>query len=132
MSHDQRPVAASVLGLISGVFILLGSLAMSIFTFGAMSLMTGMMNMSGLAMMSQVMSFAPLLAVLGLVSGATVVLSSIMLYQRPNQAELWSAIVLGFSVLSLIGAMGGFMVGLVLGIVGGVLGLTWTPAPRPP
>ena len=110
--------------------ILLGALFMSKFTFGGMNMM-GMMGYisggMGVGMMGSMMGFAYVLAVVGLVSGVLVVVGSVMMYTRPSQSQLWAAVVLGFSVVSILGGFGGFVVGPVLGVVGGVLGLTWRP-----
>jgi len=114
----------------------LGAVVMSMFTFGVagmmdnMSGMAGMMSgMNGGMSMGMMMSFAPALTVLGLASGAIVLLGSAMLYSRPSESQLWGAIILTFSVVSILGGMGGLLVGLVLGIASGILALTWT---RPP
>jgi len=64
----------------------------------------------------------------GLASGALVILGSVMLYSRPSENQIWSSVILAFSVLSILGAMGGFMVGLLLGVLGGVFGLVWKPS----
>ena len=109
---------------------------MSMFTFGVagimgnMSGMAGMMSgMNGGMSMGMMMGFAPALTVLGLGSGVIVLLGSAMLYSRPSESQLWGAIILTFSVVSILGGMGGLLVGLVLGIASGILALTWT---RPP
>ena len=132
----QKPFAPFILGLIAGIFILLGAVVMSMFTFGVagimgnMSGMAGMMSgMNGGMSMGMMMSFAPALTVLGLASGAIVLLGSAMLYSRPSESQLWGAIILTFSVVSILGGMGGLLVGLVLGIASGILALIWT---RPP
>ena len=132
----QKPFAPFILGLIAGIFILLGAVVMSMFTFGVagimgnMSGMAGMMSgMNGGMSMGMMMGFAPALTVLGLASGAIVLLGSAMLYSRPSESQLWGAIILTFSVVSILGGMGGLLVGLVLGIASGILALTWT---RPP
>ena len=132
----QKPFAPFILGLIAGIFILLGAVVMSMFTFGVagimgnMSGMAGMMSgMNGGMSMGMMMGFAPALTVLGLGSGVIVLLGSAMLYSRPSESQLWGAIILTFSVVSILGGMGGLLVGLVLGIASGILALTWT---RPP
>lgn len=56
----------------------------------------------------------------GVISGAVILLGAVMLYVRPSEARTWGLIILVFSILSLP-AMGGFFVGAILGIVGGVL-----------
>ena len=67
-----------------------------------------------------------LMGVFGLVSGAIVLVSSVMLLTNSGERRTWSILILVFSVLSFVG-MGGFIVGAVLGIVGGALVLRWTP-----
>ena len=44
----QKPVAPFILSLIAGVFILLGAIVMSMFTFGAASMMGSMSGMAGM------------------------------------------------------------------------------------
>jgi len=135
----EKPVAPFVLGLIAGIFILLGAIVMSMFAFGTASMMgsmggtmSGMMsNMYAGMSMGMMMGFAPALTVIGIACGVMVILGSVMVYTHPSESQLWGAIILAFSVVSIIGGMGGFLVGLVLGVVGGVLALTWrTPAAK--
>ena len=77
--------------------------------------------------MGMMMGFASALTVLGLASGVMVLLGSAMFYSRPSESQLWGAIILAFSVVSILGGMGGFLVGLILGVVSGLLALTWKP-----
>lgn len=137
MSVENRPVAAFILSLIGGVFILLGAAIMSMFAFGTLNMsgMTGMMTgtMSGMyggTGMGMMVGFAPVLAVLGFASGILVILGAVMLYSRPIGSRLWGAIILAFSLVSILGGMGGFVVGLILGVVGGTLALTWKTKPE--
>src|SRR5712691_4983753 len=130
MSVRERPVAPFILGLLGGILILLGALAMSMFAF-ATSNMMGMMsgNMAGFSgVMAMMMGYSLAFTIVGLASGALVILGSVMLYNRPSESQIWSALILAFSLLSILGAMGGFMVGLLLGILGGIFGLVWKPA----
>ncbi len=130
---EGKPVAPFILGLIAGIFIFLGAIVMSMFAFGTASMMgsmggamSGMMsNMYAGMSMGMMMGFAPALTVVGIASGVMVILGSVMVYTHPSESQLWGAIILAFSVVSIIGGMGGFLVGLVLGVVGGVLALTW-------
>jgi len=66
------------------------------------------------------------MGVFGLVTGAIVLISSVMLLTNTGQKRTWSVLILVFSILSFIG-MGGFVVGAVLGIIGGALVLKWKP-----
>ena len=134
----QKPVATFILSLIAGVFILLGAIVMSMFTFGAASMMGSMSGMAGMmsgmygGMSMGVMGgFVPALTALGLVSGVMVLFGSGMLYSRPSEGQRWGAIILAFSVVSILGGMGGFIVGLVLGTLGGILAITWSDTGKP-
>lgn len=72
-----------------------------------------------------------LMGVLGLVFGVIVIISAVMLNNKPQEHATWGSLIVLFSVLSIFGsAMGGFGVGLVLGLVGGILAITWKP-PEP-
>ncbi len=59
---------------------------------------------------------------LGLVSGIVVLTFAILMRSRPSETKTYGAIVLIFSIVSLLGT-GGFFVGALLGIVGGALAL---------
>ena len=63
-----------------------------------------------------------------IVFGIVVVVSAVMLYNKPIEHSKWGLLILIFSVLSVFGsAMAGFAVGLILGVLGGIFGLTWKP-----
>jgi len=141
MSVPSKPVAAFTLSLFAGIFILLGSAVMSIFALGFHGMMmsgtwgmqvgTGMTGSMMGGMMPWMISSVPVLAALGIASGIMVILGSVMLYTRSAENHLWGAIILAFSVVSILGSMGGLLVGLVLGILGGILALTWTDTRKP-
>ena len=134
MFGSEKPVAALVLGLMGGILILLGSLVMSMFVFAPsnsffdMSGGMGMMGMSGMMGTSLMTGVGLAFSLIGVSSGIVVILGSLMLYNRPSEGQLWGALIIAFSMLSLLGGMGGFLVGLILGVLGGVFGL----ASRPP
>ena len=142
MSAETRAVAPFVLSLIGGVFILLGAIVTSMFTFGSAAIvgsmsssMSGMMGgmdgQTGMGMMiGGMMGVYPIFSIIGLASGALVILGAVMLYNRPFEKDLWGAVIIAFSILGIFGGMGGFVIGLVLGIVGGALALAWNPTPK--
>ena len=66
----------------------------------------------------------------GLFFGGIVIYSSIMLNSKPARHVIWGILIIIFSLLSVIGAWGGFGIGLVLGVIGGVLALSWQAAPK--
>jgi len=68
-----------------------------------------------------------LFGILGLIFGAVVVISAIMLNSKPQEHMTWGILIAVFSVLSIFGGMGGLMIGLVLGLIGGVLAVIWKP-----
>ena len=133
MSVEEKPVAPFILGLLGGILILLGAFVMSMFTFGTGNIMGMMGMMSGTmggfgGVMAMMMGYSFAFTIVGLASGAFVILGSVMLYNRPSESQIWSVLILAFSLLSILGAMGGFMVGLLLGVLGAVFGLVWKPA----
>jgi len=94
-------------------------------------MMGGMNGQMGMGMMiGGMMSVYAIFSIIGLSSGALVILGAVMLYSRPFEKDLWGGVIIAFSILGILGGMGGFMIGLVLGIVGGVLALAWNPTPK--
>lgn len=63
----------------------------------------------------------------GLVSGAIVLASAVLLIAVPSQWKAWGVLMLVFSALSILG-LGGFLVGAILGVAGGILTLRWNPS----
>ncbi len=139
MTEQERPTAAFVLSLISGVLILLGGGMMSLFGYwfwgdyhggyggwGYGMMGPGMMGFPGYGMMGWA-GFG-FFGILDLVFGAIIIISAIMLNSKPHEHTTWGILIVLFSVLSIFGgAMGGFGVGLILGLIGGVLAITWKP-----
>ena len=58
----------------------------------------------------------------GLASGILVLLGGVLLHLYPEQHSMWGALILAFSIISILG-MGGFLVGAIIGIVAGALTL---------
>jgi len=130
MTNEERPTAAFILSLVAGVFIILGGGMMSLFGDGFMGMMGrngswgGMMG-PGFGMMG--FAFG-MMGFLGLIFGAIVIISALMLNSKPQEHTTWGTLILIFSVISIFGsAMGGFGIGLILGIIGGILAITWKP-----
>src|SRR5438128_2843585 len=142
MSVPSKPVGACSLSVVAWIFILLGSVVMSRFALGVPGIMmggtegmqvgTGMTgSMMGGMMVPWMLGSVPVLAAFGIASGIMVILGSVMLYTRSAENHLWGAIILAFSLVSILGSMGGLLVGLVLGMLGGILALTWTDTGKP-
>ncbi len=146
---EKRPTAAFVISLLAGIFILLGGGMMSMMSsligsyggyggyggmmggYGGYGGFGGMMNGYngfGYGMMRSLGFGFGLMGILGLVFGIIVIVSALMLNNRPKEHKTWGILILVFSVLSVFGSiMGGFGIGLLLGIVGGILAITWKP-----
>jgi Family of unknown function (DUF6114) len=141
MTKVEKPSLAFVLSLIGGILILLG---------GGMRLMIGSFEfpgpygfgmMGGFRGWGGMMGYGypgygyglmgglgfRLFGILGLIFGAIVVISAIMLNSKPQEHITWGILIAIFSVLSIFGGMGGFGIGLVLGLIGGVLAVIWKP-----
>jgi hypothetical protein len=149
---SERPIAAFVLSLLAGIFILLrggltsmmGSL---IGTYrGGYGGYGGMMDgyygngyngygfggmMNGYGFYGMMRGLGIGLVFVGLFSivfGVIVIASALMLYTHSSQHMTWGILIVIFSVLSLFGGMmSGLGVGFILGIIGGVLAITWKP-----
>lgn len=65
--------------------------------------------------------------VVGLVFAVIVFLLGVFALLRPDLSTILGITGIAFSVLSLIGALGGLLFGAVLGIAGGALCVAWTP-----
>ena len=108
----EKPTAAFVLSLIGGIFILLAGVFLGFVGF-AITLPLG--------------GFGAALGFLGLLWGILVIVGAIMINSKPDQHVAWGVIVLVFSILSWVGALGGFFIGFLLGLIGGILAIAWKP-----
>jgi len=128
---SKKPVAAFVLSLLSGVFIILGGSVWCLWLDGHMDMgwMEEVMHGWEEHMHSWDIenSASYTIGVLGIVLGIVVIVSAVMLYINPIQHELWGALIIAFSVISVLSCMGGMGIGLVLGIIGGILAILWRP-----
>jgi hypothetical protein len=125
----EYPKTASFLALAGGIITTLGGvlfLAVSAFVLPNLnySNLNVPQNFPVSAIPGLVSGFVGLMGAFGLVSGAIVLVSALMLFTRSGQPRTWGALILVFSVLSILGT-GGFIVGAALGVVGGVLVLRW-------
>ena len=123
--------AAFLLSLIGGVLILIGSfviLGLGIlgafgmgFMGSMMGYMSGMMDGFGTSgVLSGVLVIA--VSVIGIASGIVVIYGAFSVRSKPEERTTWGALILAFSLISLLG-LGGFLVGAILGILGGILAL---------
>ena len=76
-----------------------------------------------------------ILGEVGVLMGIATIALALMILKVPRRHQLWGALVLTFSILSIAGSLGGLLLGFILGIIGGVLAISWKPsvaAPAPP
>ena len=127
----EYPRTASIIALAGGIiitlsgvlFVAVSALVLPNLTYSNVSVPQGL---SPSAIPGLVSGFVGLMGIFGLVTGAIVLVSSVMLLTSSGDRRTWSVLILVFSMLSFVG-MGGFVVGAVLGIVGGALVLRWKP-----
>jgi hypothetical protein len=126
------PKTASILALVGGVFIILGG-ALFVFVsafvlpninFSNISVPNGL---SSSAIPTLVSGAVGVMGAFGLVTGAVVLVSAILLLANVGQWRTWGILILVFSILSFM-SLGGFIIGAILGIVGGILTLRWKPS----
>ena len=128
----EYPRTASIIALAGGVIITLTGVlftAVSAFVLPHIDYSNVVVphGLTASALPGLVAGFVGLMGIFGLVTGAIVLISSVMLLTNTGQPRTWSVLILVFSIISFFG-MGGFVVGAVLGIVGGALVLRWKPA----
>jgi len=128
---SEYPKIASIIALAGGIIITLTGLffaAVSAYVLPNLnySNLNTPSSLPASAVPGLVSGFVGMASAFGLVTGAVVLISSVMLLANSGQLRTWGILILVFSVLSFIG-MGGFVVGAVLGIVGGALVLRWRP-----
>ncbi len=125
----DKPTAAFVLSLIGGIFIVLGCIpyfAAGSFV-GSLGFGVGASVLAGFG-------------VFGLICGLLTILGAVWINSgEKDKVRNGSILVLIFSIVSWIGAFGGYFIGFLLGLIGAILGLTWKPsttettaAPPPP
>ena len=111
----SKPTTAFALSLVGGIFVLLGGLSVM--------------------MLGAILSFLPILGKgfalvgdIGALCGVVMLVGGALMYVMPDRHLIWGILVLVFSILSWVGAIGGFAIGFLLGLVGGILGIVWKPS----
>ncbi len=124
---SERPTAAFVLSLISGILILLTGILMLVAAGLIGSISEGLIP--GMPYPLELLgSLIMVIGVIGLIFGIIVLVGASMIYSgEPSKVRIGSILVLIFSILSLFIVGGGFFIGFILGLIGGILGLTWKP-----
>lgn len=69
------------------------------------------------------------LTIIGLLFGGLITLIGIVSLFVPNSSKVLGIFTIFLSILSVIGALGGFLVGTLFGIIGGAFLMAWRMAP---
>ena len=125
-SHAERiPVAAFVLSLLSGIWMLMPSIMLYAWhpdmIDGGMP--GGWMWRHGMMHGATSRFWWPWF---GAIAGVVVLIGAVLLYSKPRQSRSSGLIIVILAALNLFLGMGGF-VASVLGIIGGALALAWRP-----
>jgi hypothetical protein len=73
--------------------------------------------------------YSSLVSILGIFSGAFMVVGAIMLRVHPQEHLIWGVLVLIFALVSFVD-MGGYFIGAIQGIIGGALALSYRQHPQ--
>lgn len=106
-----RPLAAGVLTILGGLFILVGGAVFAVvggFLFALFHVFSG-------------------LFLVGLVAGLLTILMGVLMLAVPSGHGVWGIATIIFALLSVPFALAGFILGFVLALAGGVVAVTWRP-----
>lgn len=127
---ERKPVAAFVLSLLAGLWMLMSGLMG--YAWGP-SMMGGWMRGAHMrggwiwyhGMMRDV---APMLwwPWFGLIAGLVILIGAVMLCRKPGQSRGWGIVIVVLAALNVFLGMGGFLAS-VLGLIGGTLAIAWRP-----
>lgn len=110
---EESPGAAFGLAVAGGIFIILGGIAGAvigaIFTFF-------------------IFGVGGIVGILGIIWGILVIFFAFRLKSRPEQHTGIGVVLIILSLLSFVGAFGGFILGFILTLVAGILALIWSPS----
>ena len=104
--RKSRPLWGSILTIVSGLMILWVPLNLYLSTFLPGSI-----------------------AIIGLLFGGVITLIGIVALFFPNASKILGIFTIFLSILSVIGALGGFLFGTLFGIIGGALLMAWRLEP---
>ena len=112
MSQQNYPSTAYILSIIAGIFVLLGGLLLAAL---------------GAAITFFAFGIGAVLGVFGIICGILIIVGAVNLRSHPQAHATWGAVILVFSIISWVGAIGGFFIGFLLGLIGGILAIAWQP-----
>jgi Family of unknown function (DUF6114) len=110
----SRPIAATVLTFLGGLFVILGGIVVAVL--GTVLAVLG--HFSGLFY-------------IGLLDGLLLIVVAILMAAAPRGHVAWGVLAVVLSVVSLVVALGGFVIGFLLSLIGGILAIAWRPSKDP-
>jgi hypothetical protein len=93
----------------------------------AMSVLSGIIILSVPVQLYEIAAAPGSMIVIGLFLGGLTLLMGILGFIMPRLSTLLGILAILSSVLSIMGALGGFLIGTILGIVGGAVMIAWKP-----
>lgn len=119
MIQSEKPTKAFTWSLLAGILIVCNALAVGVAATWFPWIFPTLPGSSN----NEAVPFASI-ATIGLICGALVLFGSIILNTKPASNKVGGAIVVVFSIFSVITG-GGFIIGLIFGIIGGFKALKW-------
>lgn len=92
-----------------------------------LSILSGLIILWVPAMLYEVAVAPGSILFVGFFLGGLTLLLGILAYIMPKLSTLFGIFMIFASVLSIMGALGGFVIGTILGIIGGSLCIAWKP-----
>ena len=94
---------------------------------GILSIISGLIILWVPAQLYEVAATPGSMIVVGLLLGGITLLMGVLSYIMPKLSTLLGILAILSSTLSIMGALGGFLIGTILGIIGGSLCIAWNP-----
>lgn len=115
--RNSYPRIAFILSLMGGIII----------AFTGFLFLTAASAFASILLLLPVWLMINVLGLLGLLWGALIIFSSLMLRFYSKQHFIWGLLIIISSILSWFGAFGGLLIGFILGLSGGIMGIIWHP-----
>ena len=110
-----RPIAAGVLTIIGGLFILFGAVL-----FAALGLVFAV-----------VFHLVSGFFFVGLIVGGLTLLVGVLMLAVPSVHVTWGVFAIVLAIVSIFFAIAGLVIGFILTVIGGGLAIAWKPPPEP-
>jgi len=110
-----RPIAAGVLTIIGGLFILFGAVL-----FAALGLVFAV-----------VFHLVSGFFFVGLIVGGLTLLVGVLMLAVPSVHVTWGVFAIVLAIVSIFFAIAGLVIGFILTVIGGGLSIAWKPPPEP-